>query len=81
MPIRDEQASSGVLELLKVLVALTCHQIFRTHGVQLTGCQYQATGVSAAALWAHFPEFWVMDEVWGQGLDEEPTREPAGLGG
>ena len=62
-------------------MALICRQIIRTQGVQLAGCQHRAMGVSAAAPWAHFPESWVIDEVWGQRLDEEKTREPAGQGG
>lgn len=36
-------------------------------------------GVSAAP-WACFPESGVIDEVWGQRLDEEQMREPAGAG-
>lgn len=62
-------------------MALICPQIIRTLGVQLAGCPHGAVGVSAAAPWAHLPESWVIDEVWGQRLDEEQTREPAGQGG
>lgn len=32
------------------------------------------TGVSAAAWWASLREPWVIDEVWGQRLDEEQRR-------
>lgn len=44
------------------------------------GCQHQALGVSAALWWVFLPEPRVIDEVWGQQLDEEQMREQMGQG-